>query len=248
MLYNQALCGIEDCIVVFDSNMTNSFLQWLRKNNKKARIIFWYWNPVRKSLNPMEIPEGIEIWSYSKSDCEKYKLRYNTQFYFKELILNGKEQKYDVFFAGVDKGRRKILIKYKELFAKHNITYKMEIVSTLWYFKWLHRDYTEHKPYGIILEETSRSAAILDLYVDKKAGNSLRVMEALFLGKKLLTNNSEISKEIFYSPNFIFLLEKRNWKELKNFIKQPITENLDQIRDYYSYSKWKERFMEKDVL
>jgi hypothetical protein len=245
-IYNQKLCGIKDCIIVFDSNITKSFLKWLKRNNEEARIIFWYWNPVGKSINPFEIPSGIEIWSYSRSDCEKYNLRFNTQFYFEELILEKEESDYDVFFAGVDKGRRKMLLDYQSTFTKLNITYKMEIVSTLWYLKWLHKDYVASKPYKTILSETNRSLAILDLYVNRKAGNSLRVMESIFLGKKLITNNTEISKESFYSPEYIFVLGRRNIKELKSFLEKPVITDFSQIRKYYTYPKWKERF--KDAL
>lgn len=243
LIYNQQLRGISDCIVVFDACITGSFLKWLKKNNKYARIIFWYWNPVEKSISLDNIPEGIEIWSYSKCDCDKFNLRHNTQFFFNELVLEKEEKKYDIFFAGVDKGRRKDLLRFQTVFNKLNITYKIEIVPTRWYLKWLHKDYTGQKSYDIILGETNKCSAILDLYVNRKAGNSLRVMEALFLKKKLITNNSEISKEKIYSPDYIFLLGEREIKELKHFLEEPVEADLEQLRKYYSYEQWKERFM-----
>ena len=83
--YNNNLINIDaDIIIVTDGHLQTKFVKWLRKHNPNTRIIVWYWNTIEevgKYIFPDELPESVEKWSYSKYDCKRYGLKYNTTYY-----------------------------------------------------------------------------------------------------------------------------------------------------------------------
>lgn len=105
--YNKDLKQLKtDTIIVWDPVMTANFVKWISELHPDKRIIFWYWNPVRKSVNPELLSDNVcEKWTYSLNDCKKYGLNYNTTFYFKELAVDNKNLDYDIYFVGKDKER-----------------------------------------------------------------------------------------------------------------------------------------------
>ena len=72
----------------------------------------------------------------------------------------------------------------------------------------------------------------------------MRVMEAIFFDKKLLSTNIALKKADFYNPNNIMIinLEKTSSEELKKFFERPMETYSEKIKDYYSFEKWIERF------
>ena len=99
-LYNKFPQTEPQCIIVFDSLISKYYLRALKKNYPKARIIFWYWNDVRYTLPPDKIPNGIEKWSYSEQDCQKYNLKFNTQFFLREKEENSMPVTKDIIYVG----------------------------------------------------------------------------------------------------------------------------------------------------
>ena len=67
----------------------------------------------------------------------------------------------------------------------------------------------------------SQSNCILDYNQEGQVGLTLRPMEALFLEKKLITNNKDIKNYDFYNPSNIFILGENNIEDIKEFINKP---------------------------
>lgn len=180
LLYNKKIRPQKnEKIIIFDSNISPEFLEWIQLKYPDNRIIFWYWNPVDTSLNPNFIPNYIEKWSYSPEDCKKYKLRYNTTFYFDNLIDNEllENKGNNILFVGRDKGRLSALLRWKSQLEKEGIPSEFYIIGN--------RNltgYNYQKPikYHQIIELIRKSSVIIDYYTDEYAGLSLRTMEALF--------------------------------------------------------------------
>ena len=231
----------DETIIVFDSNMSGAFLQWLKKKFPDNRIIFWYWNPVRTTFQPDAIPEGIERWSYSPEDCEKYGLKYNTTFYFDTLVENlpttrktGKK----VLFVGRDKGRLSELLEWKHSLEKQGLECDFYIIG-------------QQDPSGFCIkselgyDEVFRlimeSDIIIDYYTDPNAGLSLRPMEAMFLEKKLITNNITIRNYDFYSDSNIFICQN-SFDGIQSFISKEYQTVKKEIKDQYLLSSWKASF------
>lgn len=231
-------------VVVFASRLSANVPKWIYKKNKKIRVIFWYSNPINKSVNPKKVFEKYcKKWSFDEQDCLKYNLQRNTQYFYKKILVQRNTIKYDVFFLGNEKGRGEILEKLAEEFISMGIKFYFHIV----------RDKTssgkfEYKAplkYEKVLDYISQSNAILEIMQNGQNGLTLRPLEALFLNKKLITNNSNIQFEDFYNKNNIFILGKDNIQELNVFLTLPIMKIDNKIIMKYDFSNWLRRFFEE---
>jgi hypothetical protein len=85
----------------------------------------------------------------------------------------------------------------------------------------LKREYlvTESMDYDEVQSDLLRSNVILDLPFKKQTGYTHRLIEALANGKKVLTTNSNIRKEIFYNPEQIHILDDEDPEVDLNWIK-----------------------------
>ena len=237
----------DEIIIVFDSNITKSFLEWLRKKYPLNRIIFWFWNPVNSfttTISPQNIPEGIEKWSYSPFDCQKYKLNYNTTFMFNSLVqaniltTNTGISKKTALFVGRDKGRLKELLCLKEKLEKAGIICDFHIIGNR-----PSKEYNYEKPFSYkrVVEMIKKADILIDYYTDETAGLSLRPMEALFFEKKLITNNRMIKNYDFYNTNNILILDD-DTSNFRQFATSSYVKISNAIRDEYLLSNWIERF------
>lgn len=247
-LYNAKMIKpeLKENIIIFDSNITQGFLEWINAEYTDNRIIFWYWNPVESfttTISPNEIPDGIEKWSYSPEDCQKYKLMYNTTFLFDSLVQNEKKVesftgKKKALFVGRDKGRLKELLHLKKILEKENIECEFHIIGNPQSNKYR---YENPIAYQKVIDMIKQADILIDYYTDEMAGLSLRPMEALFFRKKLITNNCTISNYDFYNKNNIFMLNERE-RVIGEFVRADYVEISRNIQNQYLLSNWIERF------
>ena len=234
-------------IIIVCATKNKDVIKYLCKNKQPGqRIILWYWNPAFCCIDPELVKNwGCELWSFDANDCDKYNMFYNTTYYFKDLQLpKSKKEKVDVFFCGLSKGRNSFL------FTIQNRVEKMQLVP---YFHIVDEQLPieEQKPrlsYQENLEYISSCKAVLDILQEGQDGMTLRVMEALFFQKKLITNQLSLVKADFYHPNNIFIIGKDDWNNLKSFMSTPIVPISEEIKYKYDFFSWVERFGEKVSL
>lgn len=234
----------DDKIIVFDTKVTPKYLYWLCKNYPDKRILLWYWNPVDHRSCYDLFPKRVEIWSYSPADCETYGFRYNSQFYFDSILPCTASEKAitnerpRVFFLGREKGRGRTVTKIRNYLEHRGIETDFHIVKD---GKWRNLTAEPIMPYAGVIGRIRQCDAILDISLQENAGLSLRAMEALFLGKKLITNQKSIRQYDFYREENIYILGKET-REIGEFLSAPAAEIDPDIRDHYLLSNWLKRF------
>lgn len=232
-----------DTIILFDSLVTKDYLTWLTQKFNGKRIVFWYWNPVRKSLSIKFFNSSIlEKWSYSPMDCKDFALEYNSQFYFNHLKIPDEEIVYDVFFLGRDKGRLSELLKLKQKFESLNLNVLFHISPNQRRFLKKNNAYQKIISYDMALIEMAKSRAILDILSNPLDGLSLRALESLFHERKLITNSQTIIDYDFYDTQNVFILGKDKLSDLPSFIKSPYKKIDEVIVDSYDFKNWIKRF------
>ena len=134
-------------------------------------------------------------------------------------------------FLGTDKGRKRVLENLANEAKKQDLKCDFVLVKTK----------RDNMPYKDYLKKVANSRCIIDLVPRQDCGLTLRPLEALFFGKKLLTNYKDIANYDFYDKANVFILGKDNTEYLKDFINSPYKEIKSDIIDYYSYESWLER-------
>jgi hypothetical protein len=240
-----------DLVILFNTSNAKYIIPLLKKKNPKIRIIYWYWDPIDtpSSVPLKQIDNKIcEIWSYHKRDCERYGLKFNTQFFVadpvvnKSLLLSDAKIKQSVYFVGEDKERSKTLGDLKLYFDSHHISYKFILTkyknskeSVVPYSKWI--GFSENQ------ENINESKVIIDL-VDEihQSGNTLRTFEAIRKKKKVITNDIGVKDLKFYSSNDFFILGYDPFSKLEEFVNSPFLSIPEKELDYYEICNWLRRF------
>lgn len=226
-----------DTVIIFAPLRELDVLKLIRKKNPKARIIYWYWNPLKgvKKINPKYL-EGIEVWSFDPKDCDQYNFKFNTTFYFKEIKLPKNKIIYDSFFIGKDKGRRKQLIDLELILKNKGLNLFFNIIGDL------ADDQDNIMPYDDYLEKVSESKTIIDFTPKGQSGLTVRTMESIFFKKKLITYDENIINQDFYCPQNVFIIGKDNMDNIKQFIDTPYKDLDERIVSNYDFTQWLKRF------
>lgn len=243
-------------IIVFDTATTVSYIKKLKRKYPNKHIIFWCWNRIseEKAEDIEQIKKMVDVWSYSRDDCSRYNLKYNTQFFFDSLIPEtvseniGNVESHSgtkaLFIGREKKAREKVLNKVfadlEEAGAEVD-TYISKGRSGR--YKYALRE--KLIPYKEVIERSKDADVLIDCYGTDKAGCSLRAMEAIFLGKKLITDNLSLADYDFYDSHNIYFVGKED-RSLKEFLAEPSVAVDKEIRDRYRFSSWIERFLQEE--
>ena len=164
-----------------------------------------------------------------------------------ELTSNeNQEYSYDVFFVGEDKGRYEKLTKLRDYLNSLGLKTSFTIVRDHKLFVenrgFKKRQYDQPIPEKEANKCIMQSKILVDLYQRGQTGLSQRAVEALLNKKKLITDNQNIKNYDFYRDNNIFVLNKNNMCEIKDFLKKPYEEVDEKILKEYSFDAWFNRF------
>ena len=225
-----------DNIIIFDNGYNCSITKYIKKKNPECKIIFYYWNIINSHNNLALYDSNIdEVWTFDKADAKRYDLKYNPQFYSKKVILEEKKIENDILFLGRDKNRKKTILELEKICLSKKIKTNFIVVKN-------ERNLLSYQEY---LDLLGNSRCILDILSKNQKGMTIRVMEALFLNKKLITNNQDIVNYDFYCKENIFVLGKDNLDDLEKFIKSNYKKIPDDIINNYNYESWLKRFYRK---
>lgn len=241
-----------EMIIVFDSpfNYDRCLLSNISKKAQNAVKVLYLWNIVNneklinEQLNECK-KNNFSIYSYDKENCQKYNLKFNSIMYIQDITLKNNNILFDTIFLGFLKDRNEKLKNLYEIFKKANLKAKIVIVSRPGEEENQLFDYRKKSvKYDEYLDLISKSNSILDITQENQNGFSLRVMESIFLNKKLITTNKDILNSNFYNKNNILVIDIDNIieKEIIDFFNLPFIEYSDEIKKYYSLEEWIKRF------
>lgn len=232
-----------DIIVIISRNYADVLYKRLKKKTDK-KIVFWYANPIEKEgifLPDLGIPKEI-VYSFDKTDCSKYGLKYNSQFYTRKLRVSHMDIKYDVLFVGKDKGRLQQLKSIENYFREMGLRTLFYIVGDT--KKASNKTYRSYISYEEILKLIAQSRIILDFNQEGQSGLTLRPLEAVFFEKKLITNNMSIKSECIYDPRNIKIVDYNNFFVEYDWLNSSYVGSNYNNKEYYDFENWVNRFLE----
>lgn len=237
-----------DQIIVFDRHWGRRIFDYIHKKCPDKRLICWYWNTIdnKNKILPLKYRKFVEIWSFDEEDCKKYGFFHNVQFYFREEPIRTNISKYDAVFVGKDKGRVRAIESINQTFKDLKMKTYVKIIRDNTSSNYESELYTEQEiSYYRLREIIRQSECIVDVPQDKQYGITMRVLEALFLQKKLLTTNQSVEFYDFYDPKKIYIWkfnDSENLKKLKKFMDNKDTYYSEDDLNNYSFEKWLKNF------
>lgn len=231
---------------------SNNFI-YLKKNYNIKKYILYLWDNIERVKNFENISSFCDnIYSFDKKDCKKYNLKYRPTFYSKRLekLKNSDfKESIDIFFVGIYRKNRLDIVK--ELYGEKNYIYLYYPKIFFYLLKFLKREefkkinskYINFQPikkedYNELFK---KSKYILDIPENNQSGLTQRILDSLFLNKKIITTQKSLLEEKFYNENNILLIESyEDIYKNKIFFEKEYEIISNEIVHYYSIEKWAE--------
>ncbi|MET0384231.1 MAG: hypothetical protein ABW032_12495 [Burkholderiaceae bacterium] len=248
-----------DDSVIFFALENRKDLQIARKFIAAFRQVVWLWNPIRNyrgnALSRLWYRHwigrsGMQAYTFDPADARDHGLRLAPQVYRRVTpddlpAPHGEAPRRDVYFLGIDKGRLPALQALKADFDRIGLSSHFHVVADK------RRRYREGDrawlasrwlPYDENLRQVFESRALLELLQSTQSGPTIRSMEALFLNRKLITNNRSLRETPLYHPSRIFILGQDDMAGLRHFIDGPIEPPAAAVLRAHDIQFWIRRF------
>ena len=212
----------------------------------------YLWDDVSKLKNFFEYRDYFdEVYSFDEEDCKKYTLKYRPTFYSERLKKSKKkgEINYIFSFIGEYSFRRanilkKIVNNYTNVYIHLYYNMYVYILKYLFNKEYKLKDIKFFKisreKYNQILQE---SKVVVDLINGKQTGVTQRTLDAVFLEKKIVTNNENIKLLPIYLENNVLIINENESIEevslkITTFLSTEYVKYSEEIINYYSLDKW----------
>lgn len=228
------------------------FLEKIRKKALNAKFVMYQWDSLAHHKYNDIIPYFDKVYSFDKQDAQRLNIDYLPLFYTSEYaeVRNSNQDKiYDIVFFGTHHSDRLDIIKKIELLCKeNNLSFRHHLYTNFLYkfklrffYKFPKENLKYLKTKILSIEEIvniyKQSKVVLDIEMSNQTGLTIRTIEALGAGKKLLTTNKEIINSEIYDSNYIQILNRDDIKIDLDFFKDNDINNTEQF-EKYSLEKW----------
>ncbi|MFG1230450.1 CgeB family protein [Xanthobacter wiegelii] len=220
-------------------------LKELRRTQPRAHFVLYNWDSIKTFDYSPFIPLFDKVYTFDHADAERLKVGYLPLFCIRELQPSGPShaEKRRVYFVGKVEGIRRYMPirRFKDYCRTHGIEFDCTMVAARW------RVYLELLRRGVVATDLSRrsisktelraimdkASAVFDYANYEQTGFTMRVMENLCAGKKLITASRNIRHESFYSPDRIFILENDNFDGIDKFLDAEIKDQGGSMEEFY---------------
>lgn len=201
--------------------VTSEHLNRFKFKHPMSKFVLYLWDDwARIDQKDMLKNYFSTVYSFDTEDCGKYGFIHRPLFYIPEGEYYRKIKEIDVYCVATEQPRRVLIAKrFKDLCKRNALTYKISIVCGLrpYYL----RKYFKHGsngndidlfvpkivPYEEYLENLKKSRVIIDSPHISQCGLTMRTIEALSKGVKVITTNKYIAKHTDISPKMYLVLE-----------------------------------------
>lgn len=188
-----------------------------------AKVCLQYVNRADTTINPTVVPNGVELISYDKIDCQKYNMKFIEPSYFDIYSFDGSkyEKEYDVLFLGRDKGRLERILRIENAIKGMNYRTYFHICADRKFLRYKNKHYQRVLDYDEYLELLKHSSALLNIAREDQDAVTQRELECIFDGVKCITTYKNIKSFALYDDSRFFVLKNDNLDDLDKFLKLP---------------------------
>lgn len=161
----------------------------------------------RRSVNKVR---SEFIYSFQKSDCEKYGFQFTNTIYSMIDISNMTDgKKSDIYFIGAEKGRVKVIYEIYKKLTKIGLQCNFIVITSLKSINNRKNKYpgldfrTQRIDYKEVLQGIYSTKCILELCLEGQDGLTMRFYEAIFYNKFLITNNITAYSHELFNPQYM---------------------------------------------
>lgn len=243
-------------LIIKGESVSIPAIEYLKSQLSTAKFISYYWDSYKNM--PKNAREKIRLFdsafTFDMEDAKKdHRLSYRPLFFIDSFFKKHDAPKNGdidlLFFGTVHSDRYKILKNIKKNNPDLKIKLVMYIPSKLIYFakKITSPSYFSSKISEFIFkpipsEEISdliiSSRGVVDIERKVQSGLTMRTIEILASGKKLVTTNSLIKQTDIYHPDNVFIIDRDNPIINKDFLSGASSDVPGEKLEKYSLNGW----------
>ena len=185
------------------------------------------------------IPNFDEVFSFEKEDCEKYNLKFITNWIYTPKLETDKPFEYQLFNISSKDKRFPVISKIAADLKAKGIIYKIMVFDKK--MKTIDPNIefiSKHIQISDVNNYIHGAKLLLDISRKEQKGLTFRVFESLGLEKKLITTNNDIKNYDFYNPNNILIINEENPVIPIDFFNNEYEEVTKSILKKYTLSNW----------
>lgn len=239
---------VQDVILVIKGDFIDPKSVSEFKTYGKKTIAYFNDNTRRCPKIIRVLPFFDEVFSFEKQDCEKYDLKFATNWIYTSPAKTERTFEYKVFNIISKDKRLNVLSKIASNLKAKNISHKIFVYNKKYKRKTSTIEFiTNHIPLSEINEYTNRSQVLLDIHRKGQNGLTFRVFESIGLQKKLITTNPDIINYDFYNQNNILVIDEKNPDIPASFFETEYEKIPEEIFKKYSLEGWIENVVYKTL-
>ncbi|WP_310594536.1 lipopolysaccharide core biosynthesis protein rfaS [Flavobacterium sp.] len=232
---------IQDVILITRGDYIDAkYILKIKQYSKKS--IAYFNDNIRRYPKIIKIiPLFDQVYSFEKSDCEKYQLKFITNWIcdFPEITDTPQIAKYNVFNISTKDNRQNTIKRIANELKNNTIKSKIIIYNKTKNKKEANIDYITNKiPLSTVKEYIKQSDVLLDVNKNGQTGLTFRVFESLGWHKKLITTNEDIKNYDFYNPNNILVIDPKKPIIPISFFETEYEEIPSHIYNRYTLNNW----------
>ena len=248
--------NVQYVLVIKGDGLNANVIKNLQEKYSNAKFALYLWDSIRNLNGVKKLALHFKfVATFDPDDAVLMKWRYRPLFASlraaEEAGNNKQCYKYDISFIGTNHSDR---LKILDLIInKYGSKYRIFIYLyfqrwwilifkklTSWSLFFCKDKYLRSQPidYMDCLDVIQNSKAILDIEHPNQRGLTMRTIEVLISGKKLITTNTSIKSCDLYHPSRVELIDRKNPFIRSEFFLQEFLSIDSNVINRYSISKW----------
>lgn len=226
-------------------------LALLRQTHISANFIAYHWDSIEQYNYLKTLKYFDKTTSFDRVDCEKYNLNYLPLF-ASGAYQNTKQNDFavDVYTIGsiVRTERYSLVNDFRKFCIENGVSFNFHLkVTPITYFRLLLKGII---PKGVSFKTLEKDAfkkivdnsrVALDVTNHAQSGLTMRMIENIYAGRKIVTTNVNIKREEFYDEEQVYIWNKSNCDGLLEFLKIDMTpKSFEQL----SINNWVKEILE----
>lgn len=221
--------------VIKGSRLQDVHMDYIERNFPSAKKILYLWDSWSLIENKPVLSKYFKtIYSFDSEDCKKYGFILRPLFYA-EKNEGFSIKEYDISFMGTDHSDRlEKLRSFRQLCDKNNLKYFLRLKTTGYPILCARFNYgsyqksdldmltTNFMTYEETMDLTRKSKAVIDFAHPAQCGLTIRTLESLAMGCKLLTSNKYIKEYKDIQPECYCVLPEADEDTILSFLQSEV--------------------------
>lgn len=252
--------GVSEILVVKGEGLSIDFIRYLRRKFPRARLNLYLWDGVENTRGATQIAPAFDsVSTFDPKDARVFNWHHRPLFarnIEQTRIESTAPATYDwVFIGSLHSDRLAVLKRLAHSQAIQKFyAYGFIPGKFMWLLRhltnprlWRHgtiKVSTQSIPSDQVNKIIKSSVSVVDIEHPKQRGLTMRSIETLLLGRKLVTTNTEIKNSDLFHETRVFVIDRQNPKIPRNFLESPFVDIPPTIKARYYIRNWLEEVIQ----